>query len=529
MPDGGLGDGGIKDVLSAGDGNKDFDRIDSPVDFPVSPDAGVDLTRGEVAAQVLDAPASPSALCKIYVNQNGGSDETEGTTWAKSKATLQAGLDKAEQQGGCDVWVAKGVYKPTTGGVRSISIMLRKNIRVFGGFLGNETAFEQRDFKANETTLSGDIGVVGNATDNSYFVVTAAQGATLDGFTVTGGSYGEGSAITTGDADTAFDIANCVFKNNTAGSAAIYMCGLGSTIKDSILYGEGIRTGGGCKITIMNCSFLNGSASNAMLRIGGDYQATSKVAVLKSNFENNAGGAIFTNGGGLVQVQESTFINNPGGAISANTLDQTPNGLAKLIVSQSKFSGNKSSLPAAAIVSSDLIADRCVFINNQASKYAGAIYLTGSVNQIANSMFWGNISGSEGGGAIYLAAKTKVSISNTTMAQNTGTVGGAVFGANLTSQLTLVNSILWQNKPDEVSGGTTFATYTISLGNPFPGVGNSGSDPLFVDLVNGDLRLKPTSPALNAGTAEVAPTLDLRGVARDGLPDLGCYEGAASL
>lgn len=57
---------------------------------------------------------------------------------------------------------------------------------------------------------------------------------------------------------------------------------------------------------------------------------------------------------------------------------------------------------------------------------------------------------------------------------------------------------------------------------------NNGSnldiDPQFLDAANGFLQLKCNSPAINAGTTTGAPTDDITGFVRVGLPDMGAYE-----
>ena len=58
-----------------------------------------------------------------------------------------------------------------------------------GGFAGNESSFDKRDPATNVTILSGDIGVGGDNSDNSYHVVCSLSPlVVLDGFTITGGN-----------------------------------------------------------------------------------------------------------------------------------------------------------------------------------------------------------------------------------------------------------------------------------------------------------------------------------------------------
>ncbi|MFB2120622.1 MBG domain-containing protein [Parapedobacter sp. 2B3] len=118
------------------------------------------------------------------------------------------------------VWVAKGVYTPATVSTDLGGFSLYNNVGYYGGFAGGETDLNQRDWKANTTILSGDIGgddtgTGGIITDpvtqingiNSATLVTADdmkysgssekinQSAVLDGFTLTAGYGGFGGAI----------------------------------------------------------------------------------------------------------------------------------------------------------------------------------------------------------------------------------------------------------------------------------------------------------------------------------------------
>jgi hypothetical protein len=125
----------------------------------------------------------------IYVNVNNATPGTGGS-WATAFADLNLAL--AASNYGDQLWVAEGEYKPTTTTDRTISFVVPAGRNLYGGFAGVETTLGARNWTTNVTILSGDIGVAGNASDNSYSVVTIANtsGATtiVDGFTVRDGN-----------------------------------------------------------------------------------------------------------------------------------------------------------------------------------------------------------------------------------------------------------------------------------------------------------------------------------------------------
>jgi hypothetical protein len=79
-----------------------------------------------------------------------------------------------------EIWVAKGIYTPAPGGSsRTSTFQLIDGLAIYGGFAGNEDpatfSLDDRDFDANETILSGDLGLnddSGVRQDNCYHVVT---------------------------------------------------------------------------------------------------------------------------------------------------------------------------------------------------------------------------------------------------------------------------------------------------------------------------------------------------------------------
>ncbi|NER07424.1 MAG: hypothetical protein F6K17_35090, partial [Okeania sp. SIO3C4] len=125
----------------------------------------------------------------IYVDATNGSNNNDGLSWDTAKKTIQTGVDELTQIGGGEVWVKSGTYYPTTNSDRTVSVTIAKNIRVYGGFAGTETAVDERinygNGQENETILSGNIGETATNEDNSYHLVVTYDNSLIDGFTLT--------------------------------------------------------------------------------------------------------------------------------------------------------------------------------------------------------------------------------------------------------------------------------------------------------------------------------------------------------
>lgn len=97
---------------------------------------------------------------KIWYLTPNGEGNKNGNNWVNAMSDLQKAMKDA--QNGDTIWLAKGTYIPTS----SISsnqnnsngyfFGLTKNLKIFGGFVGTETEFSQRDWENNITILSGD-------------------------------------------------------------------------------------------------------------------------------------------------------------------------------------------------------------------------------------------------------------------------------------------------------------------------------------------------------------------------------------
>lgn len=164
----------------------------------------------------------------IYVKDGG---KGIGSSWGNAMGDLQAALTIAKR--GDQIWVAEGIYKPTTDNNRNASFIIPDGIQLFGGFAGDEKAVNQRNLKENPSILSGEIGT-SSAEDNSFTVVYTegvGRNTIIDGFLISEG-VSDGFGVS-GDLNFSGAgwynhngspmIKNCVFyKNHAREGAAIF-------------------------------------------------------------------------------------------------------------------------------------------------------------------------------------------------------------------------------------------------------------------------------------------------------------------
>lgn len=197
-----------------------------------------------VSQDIIDMGAyETNSVVYVAADAAGGGD---GHTWATAFNNLNDGILAAGTgQMQRDIWVKQGIYRPDrtgaggpTPGSRTNTFFLNYNLKIYGGFAGNETSIAQRKAGIYQTILSGDIGAASNGSDNVYHVITANAGhSRLDGLIIEGGNAdGEGSnsngagllEYPAGNANTM--VVNCVFRNNhaTGDGGAVYVAVDGS-------------------------------------------------------------------------------------------------------------------------------------------------------------------------------------------------------------------------------------------------------------------------------------------------------------
>ena len=289
----------------------------------------------------------PGVVRFVDADTSAAEIDQDGLSWTTAYAYLQDALDEAGSTDMTGIAVAAGTYYPDddkdsghTEDSRYESFELVSDMGVYGGLTNSEWVFQERDPQGNVTILSGDIGTVGtDDTDNCYHVVTGADGAILDGFTITkgyaddegtdeskgGGIYGNGTTAT---------ISNCdIYLNFAFGSGGGIYGSAGQISQCSIRYNVASYGGGisnessALKVDLCwiygNWAYYGGGIEN--------YGAGSELTncLIVGNEALNDGGGIENNGlsGGLQKITNCTITENRaggnGGGLDCWDFDET--------------------------------------------------------------------------------------------------------------------------------------------------------------------------------------------------------------
>jgi trimeric autotransporter adhesin len=155
----------------------------------------------------------------------------------------------------------------------------------------------------------------------------------------------------------------------------------------------------------------------------------------------------------------------------------------------------------------------CTFYGNSGYISGGGIYNYYSNPTITNCLFSSNSTNTYGGGIYNFASRPIVT--NCTFSQNLSTSGGGMY--NSSSSPTIKNCIFWGNTPNQVYNISSNPAVTYSdVQGGYSGTGNINTDPLFANVIGGNLRLSFNSPCIDAGNNSAVPV----GIIKDlsGLP-----------
>ena len=321
-----------------------------------------------------------SARCYVKADSTG---TNAGSSWLNAYADLQSALHDSSCN---EIWVARGVYKPTPYvdvSSRSVSFRMPRGVGVYGGFAGGETLLAQRDVAVGLSVLSGDIDnndtgtngvdadtsqIVGN---NSFHVIvfdgtTAAVTAStlLDGFTITGGK-----------ADDALSAGGGVFCNGSPGACSPRLSNLAfsgnlAVFGGGALYNSG--SGGNSSPSISDSTFSGNAAANGgAIYDDGSEGGTSNPSIANATFSGNSAASC-------------------GGAIYD---DATDAGTSSPVIKSATFSGNSADSPngdgsaicdfTATGVNATVLTNAIVWSNTspELSTYSGGMTLNHVVLQ----------------------------------------------------------------------------------------------------------------------------------------------------
>lgn len=419
-----------------------------------------------------------------YFVTPSGAGMMDGSSWNNASDDLQDMINTAIE--GDQIWVAKGTYKPTvkmdfdnsgTADARETIFYINKNIRIYGGFLGGESQLIQRNWIANPTILSGDIGAGNNTSDNSYHVIYIdAPSAPITNNCILDGLY--------------------IRYGNANGSSDLHNWGGG-------LYLDGKTNS--CKPTLHQLSIAQNSATyGGGLYCDADNGVCSPLIALCKIDSNQAS----KDGGGIYF--------------------QTNNGMSTSFVNNTQFRGNSATNYGGAVFHyTDQAAGSCT------PEYSNCLF-------ILNSAAEGGAIASENNNGLCLPTFRNVTFFNNSATMNSGAIDnrriGGTCGSRFYNSILWAN----QNQIENTGGATVDLDHCIyDDGNPnnvlnYPnGVTSNGPvtdlDPRFRDQTILDLQVLPGSPAINGGDNNdigTNITQDLDGKPRIiyNLVDIGPYE-----
>ncbi len=329
--------------------------------------------------------------------------------------------------------------------------------------------------------------VIDGAVYGSIITCSTLEGpdTIISGFTITNGRAPNGAGLDLYCASPT--VINCVFSGNQAEEygGGVYCDHLsdptfiGCTFnRNEADTGGGIYGYGGCDLTLTDCTFTENSATaaGAIYSIFADLIATG--CLFNANTAEETGGGVSSDYGYLLAFTDCVFLGN-----------------------SSDWGGGMFSYENRSVELTN-----CTFIDNSAESNGGAMAGFYNNSTTANCVFIKNSAG-RGGGIFngYDAPWESPTIINCTFSGNEADEGAAIFNKDLHEAI-VTNCILWGDIGGEIANEDSdpIVTYCNIQGG-YEGEGNIDADPLFTNADEGDFRLSPGSPCIDAANNLAVP------------------------
>ncbi len=433
------------------------------------------------------------------------------------------------------------------GAFREATFQLLNGVTLQGGYAGlGAPDPDERDPAVHESVLSGDLtgndgpGLFENNHENSLHVVTGSatdSTAVLDGFTITAGHANGPVWPQLGSVGAGM--------LNNAGSPTVTDCHITGNLAEE--YGGGMENLFGSSPTVSNSVISSNAAT--FTGAGIDCFADSGPVITACVFTDNvildqnpgALGAGMYIGGGVnnTVVTGCVFVGNTarsGGGLMTEQASPT--------ITDCQFTGNTSSFGGGIgnVINSSPTITGCTFTDNISvldpggfGGYGAAILNWEDCSPLITGCHFEGNTATRLGGAVYSRISSNPTLTNCIFKANSADLGGGAIGAaGLPNGVTTLNNcILWGNTspqgPEIALHGEAPAEITVSYSDVQGGAagvfvpaghtltwgdGNIDVDPLFVDPDNGDYRLGPGSPCIDAASNPAVPvgiTTDLDG------------------
>jgi hypothetical protein len=379
---------------------------------------------------------------------------------------------------------------------------------VYGGFAGSEVTFLTRDPALRVTVLDGHDPT---GPSRVYHVVTAASGARLDGFTITGGAASTTGVNSRGGGllavSATFEVTRCILADNTAAAegGGLHVDAASSvTLSDCTFRSNGAVDGAGLHvagaITVTDATFED----NAATGMGGGFSCVASCDVLRASFTGNraaSGGGMYSQcaHAATITVADSSFEGNVAdhgaglsGLCHEGALDLAGSRFRANLAGEGTGGGAYLSGPHATVrgchfeenqansgggLRLDGLAPTvmgCTFEGNDARMGGGLSSIGPSVKEVTDSLFIGNTAergagawvmdsidlircrfvqnvSSDRGGGVFLIDSVTSNLESCLLADNTAVDGGGLYLER--SFVSLVNSTIANNVASGSGGG----------------------------------------------------------------------------